>query len=100
MAEELGFTSLLWNSMAAVVNEDFVTEFLQWDRRCVAKNEELGIPMKELSLEQLQAIDGQFGEDVSDRFDYRRSVEMRSAKGGTSRARVLKQIKALEAMLA
>lgn len=68
--------------------------------RCVAKSEELSIPMNELSLEQLQAIDSRFGEDVSDTFDYERSVELRSAKGGTSRARVLEQVKVLKAMLA
>ncbi|KAF4423735.1 argininosuccinate lyase [Fusarium austroafricanum] len=68
--------------------------------RCVAKSEELGIPMNELSLEQLQAIDSRFGEDVSHVFDYERSVEMRSAKGGASRASVLEQISVLKAMLA
>ncbi|KZZ93272.1 Argininosuccinate lyase [Moelleriella libera RCEF 2490] len=68
--------------------------------RCVAKSEELGIPMNELSLEQLQAIDSRFGEDVSHTFDYGKSVEMRSVKGGTSRARVLEQVKVLKAMLA
>ncbi|KAI7780569.1 argininosuccinate lyase [Diaporthe eres] len=68
--------------------------------QCVAKSEELGIPMNELSLEQLQAIDSRFGEDVSHTFDYERSVEMRSVKGGTSRARVLEQVKVLKAMLA
>lgn len=30
MAEELGFEGLLWNSMNAVGDRDFVTEFLQW----------------------------------------------------------------------
>lgn len=68
--------------------------------RCVAKSEELGIPMNELSLEQLQAIDSRFGEDVAQTFDYEKSVEVRSAKGGTSRARVLEQVKVLKAMLA
>lgn len=56
--------------------------------------------MNELSLETLQAIDSRFEEDVSDTFDYERSVEMRSAKGGTSRARVLEQVKVLKDMLA
>lgn len=68
--------------------------------RCVAASEKLGIPMSELSLEQLQAIDSRFEEDVSQAFDYERSVEMRSAKGGTSRARVLEQVNVLKAMLA
>jgi argininosuccinate lyase len=68
--------------------------------RCVAESEKLGIPMDELSLEQLQAIDQRFEEDVSHTFDYEKSVEMRSAKGGTSRARVLEQVNVLKAMLA
>ncbi|KAK7921187.1 argininosuccinate lyase [Apiospora marii] len=68
--------------------------------RCVAKSEELNVPMNELSLEQLQAIDGRFKEDVMDTFNYETSVEMRSAKGGTSRARVLEQVKVLKGMLA
>ncbi|KAF9776083.1 hypothetical protein IL306_005777, partial [Fusarium sp. DS 682] len=68
--------------------------------RCVAKRDDLRIPMNELSLEQLQAIDSRFGEDVSHVFDYERSVEMRSAKGGTSRASVLEQVLVLKAMLA
>ncbi|KAI1741606.1 argininosuccinate lyase C-terminal-domain-containing protein [Xylaria scruposa] len=37
---------------------------------------------------------------VSHTFDYERSVEMRSVKGGTSRARVLEQVKVLKAVLA
>lgn len=68
--------------------------------RCVAKSEELNVPMNELSLEQLQAIDARFKEDVMDTFNYQTSVEMRSAKGGTSRARVLEQVKVLKGMLA
>ncbi|KAK8133882.1 argininosuccinate lyase [Apiospora sp. TS-2023a] len=68
--------------------------------RCVAKSEELNVPMNELSLEQLQAIDARFKEDVMDTFNYETSVEMRSAKGGTSRARVLEQVKVLKGMLA
>lgn len=67
--------------------------------RCVAKSEELGIPMNQLSLEQLQAIDSRFGDDVAQTFDYERSVEMRQSKGGTSKARVLEQVKVLKAML-
>ncbi|PNP80781.1 hypothetical protein FNYG_05909 [Fusarium nygamai] len=68
--------------------------------RCVAESEKRGISMKELSLEQLQAIDGRFEEDVSHMFDHERSVEMRAAKGGCSRDCVLEQINVLKAMLA
>lgn len=67
--------------------------------RVVAKSEELGIPMDTLSLEQLQAIDGRFTEEVMEIFNYEASVESRSAPGGSSRARVLEQIEVLKAML-
>ena len=56
--------------------------------------------MNELSLEQLRAIDSRLGEDVSHTFDYEKSVEMRLVKGGTSRTRVLEQVKVLRDMLA
>ncbi|EEY14995.1 argininosuccinate lyase [Verticillium alfalfae VaMs.102] len=97
MAEELGFADILWNSMNAGVP---FRETHHISGRCVATSEKLGIPMNELSLEQLQAIDSRFGEDVAQTFDYERSVEMRSVKGGTSRSSVLEQIKVLKATLA
>lgn len=67
--------------------------------RVVAKSEELGIPMDQLSLEQLQAIDGRFPDDIKDVFNYEASVESRNAQGGTSRAGVLEQIEVLKGML-
>lgn len=68
--------------------------------RCVAKSEELGVPMNELSLQQLQAIDARFTDDVLNTFNYETSVELRSAKGGTSKARVQEQVNVLKSMLA
>ncbi|KAL6808046.1 argininosuccinate lyase [Trichoderma sp. SZMC 28013] len=67
--------------------------------RCVAKSEELGIPMNELTLEQLKAIDSRFPDDIKDIFKYETSVEAKSARGGTSRSSILEQIKVLKAML-
>ncbi|KAK9776546.1 hypothetical protein SCAR479_06869 [Seiridium cardinale] len=67
--------------------------------RVVAKSEELGIPMDKLSLEQLKAIDDRFTDDVIHTFNYETSVESRSAQGGTSRSRILEQIKVLKALL-
>lgn len=67
--------------------------------RCVAVSEQTGIPMNELSYEQMKAIDARFEEDIADAFDYETSVERRSAKGGTSKSSVLEQIKVLTAML-
>ncbi|KAM0396618.1 hypothetical protein ACHAQC_004122 [Fusarium culmorum] len=67
--------------------------------RVVAKSEELGIPMDQLSLEQLQAIDSRFPDNIEDVFNYEASVESRNAQGGTSRAGVLEQIEVLKGML-
>ncbi|KAK5997334.1 putative argininosuccinate lyase [Cladobotryum mycophilum] len=67
--------------------------------RCVAKSEETGIPMNQLSFEQLKEIDQRFEEDIAEAFDYETSVERRSAKGGTSKSSVLEQIKVLKEML-
>lgn len=51
--------------------------------------------MDKLTVEQLQGVDKRFGKDVLDVFDYERSVEMKSASGGTSRSAVEEQIKIL-----
>ncbi|KAL7970933.1 argininosuccinate lyase [Trichoderma sp. SZMC 28014] len=67
--------------------------------RCVAKSEELGIPMNQLSLEQMKAIDSRFPDDIKQVFRYETSVEAKSAQGGTSRSSILEQIKVLEGML-
>jgi argininosuccinate lyase len=56
--------------------------------------------MNELSYEQLKGVDARLGEDIADLFNYEKSVEMRSAKGGTSKATVLEQIEVLNAVLA
>ncbi|KAF5989840.1 argininosuccinate lyase [Fusarium bulbicola] len=68
--------------------------------RVVAKSEELGITMDQLSLEQLQTIDSRFPDNIKDVFNYEASVESRSAQGGTSQGRVLEQIEVLKGMLA
>ncbi|EHK26653.1 uncharacterized protein TRIVIDRAFT_218799 [Trichoderma virens Gv29-8] len=60
--------------------------------QCVAKSEETGIPMNELSFEQLKAIDSRFEEGITETFVYETSVERRSAKGDTSKSLVLEQI--------
>ena len=51
--------------------------------------------MDKLTIEQLQGVDSRFGKDVLDVFDYARSVEMKSATGGTSKSAVKEQIKVL-----
>ncbi|UKZ73409.1 hypothetical protein TrVFT333_001056 [Trichoderma virens FT-333] len=67
--------------------------------QCVVKSEETGIPMNELSLEQLKAIDSRFEEDIAETFVYETSVERRSAKGDTSKSLVLEQIQVITAAL-
>ncbi|GJC81568.1 argininosuccinate lyase [Colletotrichum liriopes] len=67
--------------------------------RCVALSEKTGIPMNELSYEQLKAVDERFEEDVAETFNYEKSIEMRAAKGGISKSSVLEQIAVLRASL-
>ncbi|OIW25568.1 L-Aspartase-like protein [Coniochaeta ligniaria NRRL 30616] len=128
MAKELGFEGLLWNSMGGVGDRDFVAEFLQWGSMLMqhisrwaedliiystaefgfladAAEEEpgqpggTGTPMNELSYKQLKGIGSRFEKDIAESFDYEKSVEMRAARGGTSKSSVLEQIEVLKAML-
>ena len=55
--------------------------------------------MDELSFEELQDVDQRFDRDVLDVFDYQRSVEMKSAIGGTSKSAVMEQIKLLKEVI-
>lgn len=68
--------------------------------RVVALAEKEGKPMDTLSFEQLRSVDARFEKDVLGVFDYQKSVEMRSAKGGTSRSAVLEQIEAIKKIFA
>lgn len=68
--------------------------------RVVALSESEGKPMDTLTFEQLQGVDKRFEKDVLKVFDYQKSVEMRSAKGGTSRSAVMEQIEAIKKTLA
>ena len=65
----------------------------------VALAEKEGIPMDKLSFKQLQDVDKRFQEDVEACFNYEQSVEMRTAKGGTSKSSVLEQIDVLKDLL-
>jgi argininosuccinate lyase len=56
--------------------------------------------MNEMTVSDFQRIDSRFGKDVIACFDYEKSVEMRSAAGGTSRKCVEQQIAVLKEMLA
>lgn len=52
--------------------------------------------MDRLTVQQLQGVDKRFGNDVLEVFNYERSVEMKSAIGGTSKSAVQEQIKILK----
>ena len=63
----------------------------------VALAEQRNMPMDKLSHADLQSVDQRLGADFI--FDYEKSVEMRSAKGGTSRSSVREQIRVLKGLL-
>ena len=67
--------------------------------RIVALAERERVPMDRLSVRQIQNVDERFDDDVKKCFNYERSVEMRAAKGGTSKASVLEQIAVLKDLL-
>ena len=55
--------------------------------------------MDQMSIADFKGIDERFEKDVLECFNYEKSVEMRSAAGGTSKASVLEQITALKKTL-
>lgn len=63
----------------------------------VALAEEKAIAMDKLSQQDLQGIDKRLGPDFV--FDYEKSVEMRTAKGGTSKSSIQEQIRVLKSMV-
>lgn len=65
----------------------------------VALAEREKTPMDKLTFQQLTKVDGRFEENILQSFDYHKSVEMRSAKGGTSLSSVMEQIEVLRNML-
>lgn len=67
--------------------------------RVVALAEKEGVPMDQLSLQQLQGVDKRFGDDVMSAFDFESSVEKRTVLGGTSRKSVLEQIARIQKTL-
>ena len=65
----------------------------------VSLAEKQGKPMNELTREDFQGVDRRFSKDVLDVFDFEKSVETRTVKGGTSRKAVLEQIEELREAL-
>ena len=60
---------------------------------------EKSLSVDRLSFEQLQSVDGRFWQGMQECLDYDRAVELKDAKGGTSRRSVLEQVKVLRVML-
>jgi len=58
----------------------------------VRRAEELGLPLDQVPLEELQAISPHFGPDVVRVWDPEAAVERRAVRGGTARERVIEQI--------
>lgn len=67
--------------------------------RVVALAEKENIPMDKLTFAQFKSVDERLGDDVLEVFNYEKSVELKSAIGGTSRSAVLKQIETLRKSL-
>lgn len=65
----------------------------------VALAEKEKVPMDKLSYEQLKEVDARFEKDIMESFDYHKSVEMRSAAGGTALRSVMEQIEVLKQTL-
>jgi len=66
----------------------------------VKRAEELGLPLRQLSLEEYQAIAPDFGQDLYSVFDFRQSVERRCVEGGTATLAVQAQIQRARELLA
>ena len=61
--------------------------------------ESKGVSMKELSVDELRTLHGEFEPDVLEIWDFERSIEQRDAEGGTSRRAVKAQIELMRAFL-
>ena len=55
--------------------------------------------MNKLTVEQFKSVDDRFANDVLQVFDYDRSVELKSAAGGTSKSAVEEQIRLLRGVI-
>jgi argininosuccinate lyase len=67
--------------------------------RVVRRAEELGVSLKELGLDEYQAIHPAFTEDVYEALSFQRSVEARATEGGTAPSTVRAQIEQAKGLL-
>ncbi len=68
--------------------------------QAVRRAEELGVPLRELDLDEYQNIHPAFAEDLYELFDFQRSVESRTTEGGTAPGAVQVQIERAREVLA
>jgi argininosuccinate lyase len=68
--------------------------------RAVAKAEELGVQISDLSFEQYRELSDQFTEDVRDVFDMETSVEKKNVIGGPYRKGIATQVEYITGRLA
>ena len=66
----------------------------------VRHSEDLGVSLKEMGLDEYQAMHPAFGPDLYEALDFRRSVGVRAVEGGTAPAAVQAQIERARALLA
>ncbi|MDR1554994.1 MAG: argininosuccinate lyase [Campylobacteraceae bacterium] len=64
--------------------------------KAVARAEELGVDISQISAEELQKIDGRIGDDVTSFLSLEASMNARVSKGGTAKSATLSQIKEME----
>jgi argininosuccinate lyase len=60
--------------------------------KAVAKSEELGIDLSDISYEELKAIDGRIEENVMPYMSIKHSMNARTSEGGTSTVRTIEQL--------
>jgi argininosuccinate lyase len=60
--------------------------------KAVAKSEELGIDLSDISFEELKAIDGRIEENVMPYMSIKHSMNARTSEGGTSTVRTIEQL--------
>ena len=65
----------------------------------VRKGEESGVSISQLTLNDFKEISPLFEEDISEVFNFERSVEQRDTYGGTSSSSVLAQIASIEELV-
>jgi argininosuccinate lyase len=67
--------------------------------KAVAKAEELGVDISQISAQELQKIDGRIGGDVTKFLTLEASMNARISKGGTAKSATIEQLNEIESWL-